>query len=123
MTDRPGSEELVAKLQRALDLGGNTHEIGDIVRALREGRMQAFEGTKSLMITEVLTSPRRRTLHVFLAAGDLSEIRAMQPRLDAFARETGCSAMSLSGRKGWVRALAPLGWRPHTITMTREVTP
>ena len=42
------------------------------------------------MITEFHDFPNKRYLHVFLAGGDLDEIKAMNPDLEDFAKK--CSA-------------------------------
>ena len=54
--------------------------------------------------------------HLIGGAGDMAEILAFEPELcDFYLGKHGCSRLSLHGRRGWVRALAPLGWKPDPI--------
>ena len=52
---------------------------------------------------------------MFLAGGDLEEVMTQQKKLEEMATLAGCSAIVLTGRRGWVRALEKLGWEySHT---------
>jgi hypothetical protein len=58
------------------------------------------------LVSEVKQYPRRRILEMLFAGGD--RMREWLPvavaRLDAHARECGCSHISALGRPGWARA-------------------
>ena len=95
---------------RALDVAGKTHGPEDVARAVNEGRMQAWTAGDSLVVTEVLEFPKAKALNVFLAVGNLDEVMALQPDLEQFGREHGCSVMRMEGRKGWTRVLPHFGW-------------
>ena len=102
--------------------GSLPHEIEDTVGAMadlvREGKMFFWPGERSCLVTEFVQYPRQRLLHVFLAAGDMDEIKRMEPSLRTFAESVKCSAICLTGRRGWVRALADLGFEEgHTIVV------
>lgn len=109
---RPDSAELQRRLLRALDVAGKTHAPEDVARAVSEGRMQAWTNGDSLVVTEVQQFPRGNMLNVFLAVGNLEEVMAIQPELEAFGRAHGCSTMRMEGRKGWARVLPHHGWTP-----------
>jgi hypothetical protein len=106
-----GSEELRRRLQRALDVAGNTHTPHDVAAAVSEGRMQAWTAGESLVVTEVLSYPQATALNVFLAVGNLDEVMSLQPEMEAFGREHGCRVMRMEGRKGWRRVLPSHGWK------------
>jgi len=53
-------------IQAALAHGGHTHDFEDIVRAIYEGRMQLWAGERGCIVTEIVTYPRKKVLHVFL---------------------------------------------------------
>lgn len=90
-------------LARALSYAG-THRIEDIELGVAEGRFQSWPGEDSCIITELLQTPLRKTLHFFLAEGNLVELKAMLPGILAWARQQGCTHASLLGRDGWKRS-------------------
>lgn len=90
----------------------------DIVLGVRKRWFKAWTLGESLMITEVIVSPRVRGLHVFVSCGDLNEIRELIPAIEEFARQAGCTMTGATGRKGWLRVLARFGYAPaklHTV--------
>lgn len=106
-------------IQPALDHGGNTHDYVHIVDGIIAGRLHLWPSENSAMITEFHDFPNKRYLHVFLAGGDLDEIKAMNPDLEDFAKKCGCAGISLNGRPGWVKALTDLGYgakKLHYVT-------
>jgi hypothetical protein len=110
------SEKMLARLRKALRLGGNTHDVSDIVAAVKAGQMQAFSSEHALVVTQVASFPRARHLVVFIACGDLAEVMALQPEVEAFGRAHGCEAMIMTGRDGWSRILPEHGWAPSGVT-------
>lgn len=103
-------EQFQQRLDRALQIGGNTHSRDDIAQAVGEGRMQSWVNNGSLIVTEVSTFPQVNVLSVVLAVGDLDDVLAMVPALDEFGRKHGCKAIRMQGRKGWERVLPEQGW-------------
>lgn len=100
-----------AALRRSTD--GLTVE--DIEREIAEKRMFLCVGGGSALVCQVTSPPGVKKLHVFLAGGDLNEIRAFDVQLDALARSLGCSKITGTGRKGWARALGTLGYRAVAV--------
>lgn len=67
--------------------------------------------------------PRRKVLNFFLAGGNLAEIEAMYPPIEAWGREQGCSAASMTGRAGWERTfLTRTGWQRTLAVLQKELT-
>ena len=108
-------------LEMALARAGGTHTYEDVLQAIRVGDMFFWPASKSCMVTEIVQYPRLRALHVFLAAGDLAEIKNMESSLISFAKSLKCSALSMSGRKGWTKALKELGWQESHITLVKKL--
>lgn len=102
---------LKKRLQRALDVAGNTHTPADVAQAVAEGRMQSWVNGDSVVITEVMQYPRTNALNVFLAVGNMDEVLVLIPMMAEFGRQHGCTKMRMQGRKGWARVLPDLGWR------------
>jgi len=89
----------------AHDASGRT--IGDVRKAIETGSAILLAGEKSAMVLDVLVT---RTLNVWLAGGDLNEIRSADPQLVEAARAFDCGQITIMGRKGWGRALRDLGY-------------
>lgn len=102
-------------IEAALAYAEGTHTFDDIVCMVVTGRLMWWPLPNGFMATEVVEYPRAKHMNAFLAGGDLDEIRAMQDQLVAVAKLAGCTAITISGRRGWVKALTSLGWQEsHT---------
>jgi hypothetical protein len=108
-------------LERALEFAGGTHLFEDIVQAVDEGRMHFWPAEKSCVVTEVVCYPRARAIHIFLAAGDLMEIKDMDETFQEFGRALDAKFITLSGRKGWVKALDDLGYSVSHVSLYKEI--
>ena len=76
---------------------------------------------KSVMLTEIVDFPRERHYHMFLGGGDLEEILAMHPQVEKAALDAGCVKLSVTGRRGWVKALIPHGWEEKHTTVHKNL--
>jgi len=107
-------------LEKALQRTEGAYEWPDILDGLSTGHMQFWPAPEGAIVTQVVQSPRLKTLHVFLAGGDLEQVLDMVPSLEAFAEFNGCSALTMDGRKGWQRVLKD--WTPTSIVMKKELS-
>lgn len=115
-------EQARPHIEAALGYSTGTHTFGDVVRMVDEGRLQFWPGPHSAIVTEIIEYPQQRTLHYFLAGGNLAEIERMLPEIEAWGRAQGCTAASLTGRKGWERTfLKREGWTSSLVVMTKEL--
>lgn len=110
-----------AMLQSALEFGHNTHSFQDIVNGVASQDMQFWPMDKSCLVTEIVTYPNARALHIFLAAGDLEEIKDIDETLLMFGKQLNAQFISLSGRRGWVKALKDLDYQTAHVTMFKEI--
>jgi hypothetical protein len=109
-------------LEKALVYTGGTHSFDDICAGVATGQFVFWPGINSAVITEVIEYPQKRTLQYFLAGGNLAELEAMYPVVEAYGRKMGCTLASTSGRPGWERTfLKREGWKPITVMMTKEL--
>lgn len=108
-------------LQAALDCGGNTHTLGDLVEAITDGRMQFWPAERGCAVTEIVVYPRAKSLHIFLAGGDMEQIVDMDSSAAQFARAMGCTGMSISGRRGWAKVLKNNGWTEAQTVLVKEI--
>tara|TARA_R110000824_G_scaffold275258_3_gene463958 strand:- start:511 stop:918 length:408 start_codon:yes stop_codon:yes gene_type:complete len=108
-------------LQEALAYSGNSHTFQHIVDRVEMQSMQFWPMEKSCLVTEYIKYPKFNTLHIFLAGGDLEEIKSIDPTLQILCRKVGAKYISLSGRRGWVKALADLDYEVSHVTLAKEV--
>ena len=105
--------EKLARFQRALDQGGNTHTVADVFDKVRAGRAAFWENGDGIAVTEVLVYPRLRALNYWLLSGVLRDVLAMEDEISAWGRENGATVATASGRAGWGRIGEPRGWIPR----------
>ena len=111
-------------LQAAIEtIGEQTHTKDHIWQRVEAGRAQLWPLSRSAVVTEIVGYDNDvRHLRLWLAGGDLDELRAFVPRLEAFGRDNGCSKAIIEGRKGWLRALASQGYNePKAVTLTKDL--
>lgn len=107
----------LSPISRALHYA-KTHTVEDIELGVAEGRFQLWPGDESAIVTEVLVTPLRKHLHLFLAGGNLTELKAMLPGLLAWGRQQDCTHSSLIGRFGWQRTFVrDFGFKPVATMM------
>lgn len=106
------SPEAQAGLQAALDVAGNTHTLGDVMQMILDGRAQLHESPEAVIVTEVHVSPRMKAVHLWLATGSIEGVVALSEEVLEWAKTVGCTSATITGRKGWEKVGAPLGWRP-----------
>ena len=97
-----------------------THNIDDVKARIVARQARLWAGTACAVVTEIFTWPRMKTLQVWLAGGDLTELREVwKPVIEDFARAEGCSLVVITGRQGWGRAL---GYEPATYSCVKDLT-
>ena len=108
-------------LVEALNHSGGSHTFQNIVDAVQQEVMQFWPMEKSCLVTEVINYPNLKTLHIFLAGGDLEEIKSIDSTLEFLCQEIGADYISLSGRRGWIKALADIGYELSHVTLAKKV--
>ena len=108
-------------IEDALAYSGDTHDFVHIVDGLIEGKFQFWSNEECCVITEVIDYPKKRVLHIFLAGGKLDHIRALEEKAVQWAKSIGCSAFTLTGRKGWEKALKNDGWEYAHTSMVKHI--
>lgn len=108
-------------IEDALEYSGGTHLFDDIAESVKIGTMQLWPNERGCAVTEIVKYPRKKVLHVFLAGGELSQITDMFEAAKTFGRMQGCEALTLAGRRGWVRALSNLGFKEKFTAVGVEI--
>jgi hypothetical protein len=121
MVDTVGLDQLQDKIEAALKVGGGTHTLADVEQGIQSGRYQWWPGLSSFIVTEILDFPQKRVCHVFLAGGELEEIRAIRTWVEQWAKSIRCKAATTYGRPGWERELAGEGWRRTAVCLEKSL--
>ena len=109
-------------IEAALSYANGTHTFEDVAAGISAGKMLLWPGENSAIVTQIVEHPRQRTLHFFLAGGNLAELEAMLPLIIEWGRKQGCTAASLTGRRGWERTfLKREGWTADLVVMRKEI--
>ena len=103
-------------IEPALD---GSYAIEDVEHEIREGRAKLWPLERSAVVTQVCEYPQHRAVRVWLAGGELDEIRRYLPALDNYARSVGCSRVEVVARKGWAKVLT--GFDANRIVYTKEL--
>ena len=83
----------------ALEYTGGTHTIDDVLAAIVSGRAFLLAGERSALVCEVQVYPQMRVLHIWLAGGELAELRTLNEQMDELARHLKCQRVTISGRR------------------------
>ena len=122
MSDEEDFERLRHHVAAALEFSGGTHTVEDVAEGVRAGRFQFWPGRDSAVVTEIIVYPQLKDLHFFLDGGDLDELRLMQPLIESWGKEMGCSRVSLAGRRGWERSfLRDRGYEPKWFVLCKDL--
>ena len=79
-----------------------------------------WAGKRAAAVTEIVTHPSGlKVCHIWLAGGDLSELKIIEGQIEEFALLNDCRHMTITGRRGWLRALN--GYREGPVAMTKEL--
>jgi len=100
-----------------------SYSVDDVLGEVGEHHAELGYSENSLVVTNIIDRPQARVFHIWIAAGDLDELMdEIYPNLEARAREFGCTAISISGRRGWIRKLKPHGFDEVATVGVKELT-
>lgn len=85
--------------------------------------MQFWPGENCACVTEIIEFPQLKALNFFLVGGDMDELLTkMHHAVIEWARANGCKRVALVlGRKGWERALKPMGYTKALSVMFKNL--
>jgi hypothetical protein len=115
------ADQMRERLQKALDFGGGDHSVDELVTETMMGRMQCFHSDDAVVFTQIEKRGKGKVMNVYLAAGVLEAVLALQDEFMEFARQEGCVSVLCHGRMGWAKALPENGWKPKYMTWEREL--
>jgi len=108
-------------LEAALERSNGTHTLADVVQSVAEGKMQFWPAPRGCAVTEIVSYPGKKVLHIFLAGGDLDQIVDMDSSAVEFAKMNGCTGVTIAGRKGWARVLKDKGYQETYTVLGKDI--
>ena len=120
MSDLFDVEKIRGWIADALQYSGGTHTVDDVIERIMSGHLQLWPAERGCAVTEIVVYPRKKVLHVFLAAGEMDQIIAMIDSAIDWGKTQGCTGMTIAGRHGWSRVLAKYGYKPVMTVLEKE---
>ena len=102
-------------LQSALDRADDGETLATVRADIDAGIAQLWTAGGNAAVTRRCGN----TLDYWLAAGNVTDIERFSREIGAIAKFDGCTAMTITGRPGWARALP--GWRTKYLTLERSL--
>ena len=98
-------------LQKAIDAGNNRYTLESIYKGLINRDLQLWVATDgdilAACVTEIRVYPSATVCLLFLCGGhELKKWSEHVKIIENWAKNQGCDAMELIGRKGWVKVLS-----------------
>lgn len=82
----------------------------ELLDDLLAGRAQLWPSEHGVVVTQCTITPEGTAIHAWLGAGDLGELIALRPGIEAYGRAMGCIWATIEGRRGWTRLYGPFGY-------------
>ena len=108
-------------IEKALKYNPGTHTYEDVVNGISNQSMIFWPGKESFIITELNKFPQKRSLHLFLSAGNLDELGKMRPAIEDFASKAKCDFITIAGRPGWERLGKKFGYKAVWTYLFKEI--
>jgi hypothetical protein len=112
---------MAAKMEKALRLGGNVYTLDDIENALASGEMQGHTGGNSWVITRVHSWPRRKSVDIVFAVGNIEDLPVLLKKVELWAKDQGADLITGTGRDGWFGHIAP-SWKKIGVAYSKDLT-
>lgn len=107
-------------LLAAIEYNGGEVSLSDVYDGIRSGEyiLAAGEGAAIVLEpTQFVTG--KRVMNFFLAGGNLDELREMEQRICAMARQDGFDSVAIFGRRGWLKRLD--GYTEQAVYMEKKI--
>jgi hypothetical protein len=114
-------------LKKATDRSGGRYNLGDVYDKIVNEIAQLWVAMEeneivAAFMTEITVYGQKKMLTVHFAGG--SKMIEWLPEMDSIFRrwalDNDCSGVELTGRKGWVKALEGLGWKPSFVIVEKS---
>jgi hypothetical protein len=108
-------------LRAALIWADGTHDLADVLTDIEANRATFWPFERSALVTQIVVYPKLTALTFWLAGGNMTDLLSHEPDVIAWGARHGCERVAMFGRKGWVRRMAPLGYRPGLWGVFKDI--
>ena len=106
----------------ALEYCNGTHDLQDVADQIFKGELQLWPARETALVSQLIIYPKRKSIHIFLAGGNIDEIINMEESVFSWARSQGCDMLTFSGRIGWSRSkLKNRGYKPDHMMILKDL--
>ena len=106
----------------ALEYCNGTHDLQDVADQIARGELQLCPANETALVSQIITYPKRKAIHIFLAGGNIDELINMEESVFTWAKMQGCDMLTFSGRLGWSRSkLKQRGYKVDHMMMVKEI--
>lgn len=106
----------------ALEYCNGTHDLQDVADQIARGELQLWPANETALVSQIITYPKRKAIHIFLAGGNIDELINMEESVFTWAKMQGCDMLTFSGRLGWSRSkLKQRGYKADHMMMVKEL--
>ena len=116
-------DRIVSDILSAMHYSNGERSFSDLIHEIARGEKQIWvhstdDEFNATVVTQVSQFPSKKTCEILYLGGDKAvEFVTDISAIEDWAREQGCDDIQAIGRRGWVKALAPLGYSErYTIT-------
>jgi hypothetical protein len=111
-----------AKFQDLIAADG-MYTIRQLDESLAQGHSQLWATNAAAIVTAITDyEGGERIGQVDWAVGDLDEILTrIMPEAEAYFTANRCTRIMFEGRTGWSRVLKDHGFRPHSVTLVKDI--
>ena len=106
-------------IEGALEYSGGTHNYADVVKGIKQKKLQLWPAEDACLVTEIISYPQLKCLNIFLGGGNLKTLKDMHDSVEEFGKMVGCTRFTISGRRGWARVFK--GFKPLHQTIVKEI--
>jgi len=124
-------DDAEAHLRRFEKYSSGDYDVEEIWNEIQKGHQQLwiYVNDESEMIgawtTRVFETPSKKLVEVFAVGGSniltRENTREVMSMVEEFGKKNGCSVVQISGRRGWKKVLAPLGYEEKSIVIEKEI--
>lgn len=97
------------------------YSLEELERGIAKGSVLFMPGKAAAITAIKATYGNETVLQTTWAVGDMDEILALAPGVEALARLLGCTAVLVEGRRGWEKQLKSLDYRFFSVTLRKEL--
>jgi hypothetical protein len=106
----------------ALEYCNGTHDLQDVADQIARGELQLWPANETALVSQIITYPKRKSIHIFLAGGNIDELINMEESVFTWAKMQGCDMLTFSGRLGWSRSkLKNRGYKTDHMMLVKEL--